>query len=57
MKSPKYDTTPKNDETLNVAVPAEMKARVYEAASKRGVHTSLFVRQVISAALNEPQAA
>lgn len=57
MNRSKYSNPEQMDERLTVAVPAETKAKIFEAANKRGLPASLFVRQAISAAINEPQAA
>lgn len=57
MNHSKYSNPEQMDERLTVAVPAETKARVFEAANKRGLPASLFIRQAINAAINEPQAA
>lgn len=57
MNRSKYSQPGQMDERLTVAVPAETKARVFEAASKRGLPVSLFVRQALAAAIQEPRAA
>jgi predicted DNA binding CopG/RHH family protein len=57
MNRSKYSNPELMDERLTVAVPAETKAMVFEAASKRGLPASLFIRQAIAAAMDEPRAA
>jgi hypothetical protein len=47
MKSA-YDQTPNMDERLVVAVPAAMKARVFEVATERGLPASVLLRQAIA---------
>ena len=56
MKSP-FDPTPTNDAKLIVALPTDLKRRVFEHATARGIPASLFVRQAIAAATQTAKAA
>jgi predicted DNA-binding protein len=49
MKSAKFDQSPNMDERLVIAVPTELKARVYAAAIRRGLPASVLLRQAVNA--------
>lgn len=57
MNRSKYSNPDQMDERLTVAVPADIKAKVFKAANERGLPASLFIRQAIAAAMDEPHAA
>ena len=57
MKSLKFDQLPNCDERLVVAVPAELKAKVFAVATQRGLPASVLLRQAITALTDEPRAA
>lgn len=57
MNRSKYSNPAPMDERLTVAVPAETKAKIFKAASTRGLPASLLMRQAIIAYLEEPKAA
>lgn len=57
MKSDKFDQLPNCDERLVVAVPTEVKARLFAIATKRGLPASVLIRQAIAAVTDEPRAA
>jgi len=48
MKSTKFSQLPNLDETLTVAVPADLKARVFESATRRGLPASILIREALS---------
>lgn len=57
MKSIKFDQLPNCDERLVVAVPADLKARIFATATQRGLPASVLLRQAIQALADEPFAA
>ena len=57
MKSAKFEQTPNCDERLVIAVPSDLKAKVFAVATRRGLPASVMLRQVILALTDEPQAA
>lgn len=57
MNRSKYSNPDQMDERLTVAVPADIKAKVFKAANERGLPASLFIRQAIAAAIQETRAA
>lgn len=57
MNRSKYSNPDQMDERLTVAVPAETKAKIFEAANKRGLPASLLMRQAIQAYISDPKAA
>lgn len=48
MKSSRFASTPNMDERIVVAVPAHVKAKLFEAAVDRGLSASVLVRQALS---------
>nr|WP_295889295.1 hypothetical protein [uncultured Devosia sp.] len=57
MKSDKFDQLPNCDERLVVAVPTEVKARLFRVATERGLPASVLIRQALAAVMDEPRAA
>lgn len=57
MKSGKFDQLPNLDERLVVAVPTETKAQLFALAAKRGISTSMLIRQALAVVVDEPRAA
>ena len=49
MKSTKFSQLPNLDETLTVAVPADLKAKVFAHATRRGLPASFVVREALLA--------
>ena len=57
MKSEKFDQLPNCDERLVVAVPTEVKARLFRVATERGLPASVLIRQALAAVMDGPRAA
>ena len=57
MKSAKFDQMPNCDERLVVAVPSDLKAKVFAVATKRGLPASTLIRQALQVVMDEPRAA
>lgn len=49
MKSTKFDQLPNCDERLIVALPADLKAKVFANATRRGLSASTVVREALIA--------
>src|SRR5690554_4063334 len=45
MKSTKFDQRPNFEERLTVAIPADLKAKVFASATRRGLPASIVVRE------------
>ncbi|WP_375450617.1 hypothetical protein [uncultured Devosia sp.] len=48
MKSNRFASAPNMDERIVVAVPAHVKAKLFETAVERGLSASVLVRQALS---------
>jgi len=51
MKSTRFDQRPNFEERLTVAIPAELKAKVFALATRRGLPASYVVRDALAAAI------
>ena len=49
MKSSRFDQRPNFEERLTVAIPADLKAKVFAAATRRGLPASILVREALAA--------
>lgn len=49
MKSTKFDQRPNLEERLTVAIPADLKAKVFASATRRGLPASIVVREALIA--------
>lgn len=49
MKSIKFDQSPNFEERLTVAIPADLKAKVFANATRRGLSASTVVREALIA--------
>jgi hypothetical protein len=53
MKSTKFDQNPNFEERLTVAIPADLKAKVFASATRRGLPASFVVREALMAIIEE----
>ncbi|MCR6671467.1 hypothetical protein [Devosia ginsengisoli] len=49
MKSTKFDQSPNFEERLTIAIPADLKAKVFASATRRGLPASIVVREALIA--------
>jgi hypothetical protein len=49
MKSTRFDQQPNFEERLTVAIPADLKAKVFAHATRRGLPASIVVREALAA--------
>lgn len=49
MKSTKFEQRPNLEERLTVAIPADLKAKVFANATRRGLPASIVVREALVA--------
>ncbi len=56
MKSTKFDQRPNFEERLTVAIPADLKAKVFALATRRGLPASFVVRDALVAITNDKAA-
>jgi hypothetical protein len=49
MKSIKFEQRPNFEERLTVAIPADLKAKVFAHATRRGLPASFIVREALLA--------
>ena len=56
MKSIKFEQRPNYEERLTIAIPADLKAKVFATATRRGLPASIVVREAL-VAFTQSQAA
>ena len=57
MKSERFAQLPNCDERLVVAVPSDVKARLFRVATERGLPASALIREALAVVMDGPRAA